>query len=183
MTKIELNPLTEIYLQCHEYVKEIIKQETGRYPGRYKRMEKVRINKFFETISYKAINRIDFAADTMSGLIVLHGLPNTNHRTTIFFMGIAFEQLGIDFPEYDIKKYRARWIRECNKYIKKSKRILKTRKEDIEYAEKHRNWTKDWLSEKVGTQSNSSGMMSRHLLATLRKTSSSNISSSVIVNK
>jgi len=56
-------------------------------------------------------------------------------------------------------------------------------KHDNKYKENHLKWTKDWLKDIVGTQSNSSGMMSRHLLATLEKTSSSSFSSSVIVKK
>ena len=183
MTKTELNPLTEIYLQCHEYVKEVKKQESGRYPGRYKRFEKVKINKYFDTISYKAINNLDFASETMSSLIVIHGLPNTNHRTTIYFTGVILKSLDIKFPNYVISKNKKKWINECNRYIRKSKRIIYTRKHDDKYKEKHLKWTKDWLRNIVGTQSNSSGMMSRHSLARLKKISSSLDFSSVIVKK
>ena len=183
MTKTELNPLTEIYLQCHEAVKEIIKEEKGRYPGNYKRFEKAKINKFFDTISYKAINKLEFTSETISGLIVLHGLPNTNHRTTLSFIGMILKSLDMKFPNYDIRKNKKKWVNECNRYIRKSKRIIYTRKHDDRYKEKHLKWTKDWLSEIIGDQSNSSGMMSRHSLITLKKISSSLDFSSVIVKK
>ena len=183
MTKIKLNPLTEIYLQCHEAVKEIIKEETGRYPGKYKRFEKAKINKYFDIISYKAINKLEFASETMSGLIVLHGLPNTNHRSTITFINVILKALDIKFPNYVINKNKKKWINECNSYIRKSKRIIYTRKHDDKYKEKHLKWTKDWLKEIIGDQSNSSGMMSRKSLITLKKISSSLDFSSVIINK
>ena len=183
MAEKKLNPLTEIYLQCHEYVKEVKKQESGRYPGKYKRFEKVKIDKYFDTLSYKAINNLDFASETMSNLIVIHGLPNTNHRSTIVFIGVVLKALDIKFPNYDIKKNRKKWISECNRYIRKSKRILYSRKEDNNYKEKHLKWTKDWLSDITRDQSNSSGMMSRKSLTTLKKISSSLDFSSVITNK
>ena len=124
VAKTKLNPLMEIYLQCHEYVRAVKKQESGRYPGKYKRFEKVKINKYFDTISYKAINNLDFASETMSNLIVIHGLPNANHRSTIVFIGVVLRALDIAFPNYDVKKYKKRWVGECNRYIRKSKRIL-----------------------------------------------------------
>ena len=109
----------------------------------------------------------------MSGLIVTHGLPNANHRTTIFFLSIIFRYLGIKFPNYNSQKYKKKWIDECNRYIKKSKRILYKRKENKNYKEKHKEWTRKWLTEVIGDQSKSSGMMSRHLLNSLKKIPSS----------
>jgi hypothetical protein len=120
----------------------------------------------------------------MSNLLVMHGLPNTNHRSTILFIGVIFEDLNIRFPPYKLdSKNKKRWIDDCNRYIAKSKRILYTRKKNKDYGKKHQKWTKEWLTDTIGDQSNSSGMMSRNLLTTLRKTSSSGDFSSVIVKK
>lgn len=183
MAKKDLDPLTELYIQCHYAVNDIIKTETGRYPRKYKRFELSKINKYFLTLPYKSTPNIDFASEIMSKLIVLHGLPNTNHRTTILFIAVVFETLDIRFPNYDSKKHRKRWINDCNRYIVKSKRILYTRKTSTTYRERHQNWTKEWLAQATGDQSNSSGMMSRKSLTTLRKISSSLGASSVIIKK
>ena len=183
MNKKEFNELTLLYFDCHSAIKEIIKESSGRYPRNYKRFEKKRINKFLSNIPYKARSITDFSTDLMSGLIVNHGLPNTNHRTTIFFISIILRNLKIKFPHYDSKKYKKKWIDECNRYISKSKRILYQRKKDKNYREKHRKWTKDWLTEAIGNQSISSGMMSRHRLNSLKKISSSDGLSSVIIKK
>ena len=86
MSKNEFDELTKLYFNCHNAISEIIKESTGRYPRNYKKFEKKRINKLFENISYKAKNILDFSSDLMSELIAIHGLPNTNHRTTIFFI-------------------------------------------------------------------------------------------------
>lgn len=183
MKNNDLDHLTELYLQCNHTVNEIIKSETGRYPGNYKRMEIAKLNKYFLTISYKATTNFDFAAEVMSSLIVLHGLPNTNHRSTILFTAMVFEVQEIKFPHYGSRTNKKRWIDDCNRYITKSKRILYSRRKDSDYKQKHLEWTKEWLAEAIGTQSNSSGMMSRKSLTTLRKSSASWDVSSVIVKK
>ena len=183
MNKKEFDDLTKLYFNCHNAISEIIKEDTGRYPKNYKKFEKKRINKFFENISYKAKNILDFSSDLMSELIAIHGLPNTNHRTTIFFISIILRKLGIKFPNYDSRKYKNKWIEDCNRYIAKSKRILYTRKKDKDYKRKHKEWTKIWLSEVIGAQSKSSGMMSRHLLNSFKKISSSDDLTSVIIKK
>jgi len=181
--KQNLDPLTELYLQCNNTVNDIIKSETGRYPGDYKRLEISKLDKYFNTLSYKATTNFDFAADVMSSLIVLHCLPNTNHRSTLLFTAMILEIQEIRFPHYGSKGNKKRWIDDCNRYIAKSKRILYSRKKDSEYKQKHLEWTKEWLAQAIGTQSNSSGMMSRKSLTTLRKISSSFGTSSVIVKK
>jgi len=181
MTDNEFNELTLLYFDCHGVIKEIIKEHMGRYPRKYKRFERKRIEKIFRNVSYKRRTITDFSVELMSNLIVTHGLPNTNHRTTIFFISIILRELGIKFPDYDSQKNKKKWIDECNRYISKSKRILYRRKVDPNYAIKHKAWTKEWLTGVIGNQSNSSGMMSRHLLNSLKKISSSRESSSVIV--
>jgi prophage maintenance system killer protein len=180
---MDLDPLTKAYLKCHETVREIIKSHTGRHPKRYKRLEMRKLDKYFHNIQYKSQNILAFGAQTMSDLIVGHALPNANHRTTILFMALFFESIDIRFPGYDTRANRERWIRECNEYIAKSKRILHSRRHDQRYGKKHMEMTKSWLSEVVGDQSNSSGMMSRKSLTTLRKSSASWNVSSVIVKK
>ena len=183
MAKLESNPLTELYLDCNSVVKEIILAEKGRYPREYKRLEKAKLNKYFTTLSYKSTTNIDFASEVLSSLIVLHGLPNTNHRSSIMFTAIILEMLEIKFPHYGSKPNKQRWIDDCNRYITKSKRILYSRKRDPDYKQKHLKWTKEWMAEAVGNQSMSSGMMSRKSLTTLRNISSPLRSSSVIVKK
>ena len=116
--------LTELYLNCHEAVREIIKEKTGEYPKDYKKYEKERIEKFFETIPYKGKNILDFISNMMSELIVTHGLSNTNHRTTILFIGVLLDELDIQFPNFDITDEKERWIEDCNRYIDGSKAIL-----------------------------------------------------------
>jgi hypothetical protein len=183
VVKPELDQLTEMYIKCHFIVNEIIKTDTGRYPRKYKKLELPSINKYFINLPYKSMTNFDFGAEVMSGLIVIHGLPNTNHRTTILFIAVVFEALDIRFPDYDRRKYKKRWIDECNEYIAKSKRILYAREKNADYKQTHLKWTKEWLRKVIGAQSNSSGMMSRKSLTTLRKISSSGDFSSVIMRK
>ncbi len=117
----------------------------------------------------------------MSELIVTHGLPNTNHRTTILFTSIILKEIVIDFPFYDSVIERERWINDCNRFIEGLKKILAKRKNDPKYKEEHMKWTKKWLTEVTDIQSLSSGMMSFHLLTSLRKIpSSEGLLSSVI---
>ncbi len=173
--------LTELYLNCHEAVREIIRERTGKYPVDYKKYEKGRIDNFFKNIPYKGKNYLDFISVLMSELIVTHGLPNTNHRTTILFTSIILKEIVIDFPFYDSVIERERWINDCNRFIEGSKKILAKRKIDPTYKEEHMKWTKKWLTEVTDIQSLSSGMMSFHLLTSLRKIpSSKGLLSSVI---
>ena len=182
MKSMTFDELTILYLNCHEAVIEIIKENTGKYPTDYKKFEKEKIDRFFKTIPYKGKNLLDFISNMMSELIVRHGLPNTNHRTTILFIGVILDELDIPFPDYDIAVEKDRWIEDCNRYIDGSKAILKNRKTDEYYASKHLEWTRKWLTEVTDDQSLSSGMMSFHLLTTLRKvlSSSDRLLSSVI---
>jgi prophage maintenance system killer protein len=178
-----MNELAEAYLKCHEIVREIIREDTGHYPRNYKRLEKGKIDKFFRNVPYKSKSVLAFGAETMSGLIVAHALPNANHRSTILFTALFFEMCGVRFPCYDTRKKRDQWIRDCNRYIADSKRILYARKRDPRYRGKHLELTRMWLENIIGGQSKSSGMMSRKSLTTLRKRSSSWDLSSVIVKK
>jgi prophage maintenance system killer protein len=180
---VTMDPLAEAYLNCYEIVRETIKASRGRYPSNYKRFEKTKIDKYFKNVPYKCKNIITFGSDMMSTLIVNHALPNANHRTTILFMALYFESYGIHFPCYDKIQKRDAWIKDCNRYIAASKRILYSRKKDGHYREKHLKMTLEWLQEIVGDQSNSSGMMSRKSLTILKKKSSSWCVSSVIVKK
>ena len=183
MAESEIDLLTELYLRCNFVVRETVKADTGRYPRDYKQLELAKLNRYFTTISYKSTTNLDFTSEVMSNLIVLHGLPNTNHRSTILFTALIFEVQGIRFPYYGSKAYKRQWIDDCNKYITRSKRILYSRKVDTEYKQKHLKWTKEWLIQVVGNQSNNSGMMSRKALTTLKNISSSLSSHSVIVNE
>ncbi|MFW3146775.1 MAG: hypothetical protein ACMUIE_08195 [Thermoplasmatota archaeon] len=173
--------LTELYLNCHEAVREIIKEKTGKYPIDYKKFEKERIDRFFKNIPYKGKNYLEFISILMSDLIVTHGLPNTNHRTTILFTSIILKELEIDFPYYDSVIERERWIDDCNRFIEGSKKILSKRKSNPMYNKEHLKWTRKWLTKVTDAQSLSSGMMSFHLLTSLRKIpSSEGLLSSVI---
>ena len=127
------------------------------------------------------MNVLDFTALLMSDLIVTHGLSNTNHRTTIMFISVLQRKLEVDFPFYDSEKEMKRWIEDCNRYISGSKEILHMRKKDPDYRKRHLNLTREWLKEVIGDQSSSSGMISLHRLNSLRKMSSSDFFSSVII--
>ena len=133
----------------------------------------MRIDRLLTNIAYKGKNYLDFTSTLMSDLIVTHGLSNTNHRTTILFTSILLKEMKMDFPNYDSSKERDRWIDECNRLIEGSKKILSKRKNDPDYKMKHFEWTRKWLTEVTDNQSMSSGMMSFHLLTSLRKVSSS----------
>jgi hypothetical protein len=181
MISMTFDELTVLYLNCHEAVREIIKENTGEYPTDYKKYEKNRIDKFFKNLPYKGKNILEFTSILMSELIVTHGLSNTNHRTTILFISIVLREFKISFPNYDSSIQKERWIDDCNRFIRGSKKILSTRKTDKNYGSKHLEWTKKWITEVTDDQSISSGMMSFHLLTSLRKISSSeDLLSSVI---
>jgi hypothetical protein len=176
-----LDPLTILFLNCHQAVREIVKEKTGKYPKEYKKIEQEHINKFLTNISYKGKNYLDFISYMMSSLIVIHGLSNTNHRSTILFTSIILNEMGIKFPSYDSSEEKERWIIECNHFIEGSKKILNDRKKDPKYSERHLEWTKEWLGTVTDHQSISSGMMSFHLLSSLRKIPSSDLFSLSVI--
>ena len=151
----------------------MIKEKSGSYPQEYKKYELNRIDRLFTNIAYKGKNYLDFISTLVSYLIVTHGLTNTNHRTTIMFTSILLKKMKIDFPNYDSSQDPDRWIDDWNRFIEGSKKILSKRKSDPEYKSNHLEWTREWLREVTDYQSMSSGMMSFHLLTSLRKISSS----------
>ncbi len=129
--------LTRIYFEYHKAVVKIVEEERGHPPKQYKRMQLGRIKGLFQSIGLEGLTIIDQAMKILSGLIVCHGLPNTNHRTSFSFIEVFLDANGVQFPYY---RGRRDWIRryrlDGNRYIYDSKYILKLKAEQQEYRKR-----------------------------------------------
>ncbi len=129
MEESDSEKLVSIYLAYHRNVNLLIEKVTGEKPKPYKELEQGKLERMFQCLPQSCDNIIDFCSRIMSNLLRMHALPNTNHRTTIYFIQGILKANEINFPEYDYNENRNRWWDDCNRYICESKYFLKlTRK-------------------------------------------------------
>ena len=140
--------LTEKYLESYIWVCDEVKKQTGEYPKKYKRFEKMRVIKYFNNIQHKGLNGFELITNMLSQLIVQHALPNTNHRSTLHFINRF-----LNVHNYDLNFNVGIQNNIFVDFIKGSKEILRQRKEDKNYAIKHIEYTEKWLEKVLGTQS------------------------------
>jgi len=148
------NELFNEYLNTYYWVQEEIKKQTGKYPANRKRLDKRRAQKLFNNIEYKRLNGFEFISRLLSSLLVKHSLPNTNHRTSLTFISGILKINGIDFGFIygkDTNKFNA--------FIHGSKKILKTRKTNKNYAQEHLQYVENQLNILLGNQSGKLAMI------------------------
>lgn len=141
--------LMELFISTHKSTIEEIKRVDGDFPEECKRFDKRHAEKFFLNLAHKNMNGFDFIAKLQSDLLVKHFLPNANHRTSLHFINgfLAFRNVEIKFEIGGKEKI-------VSDYFTESKAILRNRKKDGDYAEKHLNLTKKFLKKVLGeTQS------------------------------
>ncbi len=125
--------LTGLFLEYHKGVVVSVTKERGTPPRKYKPMQVGYARRLFQGIQLQGLTLLDQATKILSGLIVCHALPNTNHRTSIFLVQAFLEANGVTFPYYRGRRgYVRRFYLDTNPYIRDSKFILtlKVRQED-----------------------------------------------------
>ncbi len=131
--------LPALYLEYHKAVVLGVTEERGSPPRRYKSLEIGKLKRFFDGLRNQGRSLLDQSSELLSGLIVCHALPNTNHRTSLFFVQAFLEANGVRFPHY-----RGRWDEERRfrldgtEYIRDSKYLLNLKVDQERYAQRHR---------------------------------------------
>jgi prophage maintenance system killer protein len=129
------------YLNAYRLMQDQILQATGTLPEPYKELEKDVLQKFFEEMATETCDGLEFNAKLLSGLIVNQALPNTNHRTSIYFSASLLRKHGFVINLLG----SANDIRE---YFLDSKHILKKGKK--EYRKLHYEDTRQILMKMLG---------------------------------
>lgn len=136
------------FLNTYELVVNEIENATGKTPEPYKDLEINLLEHFFTQMVNDTGNGLDFMTKMLSGLIVSQALPNTNHRTSTYFVSSLLKQHGLNM---DITK-NANIIRE---YYFDSKHILHKGRRD--YRKKHLEISRQFIIDVLGA--NQSGKL------------------------
>jgi prophage maintenance system killer protein len=141
------------YLNAYRLVQDEILLTMGALPEPYKELEKDILQRFFfEDVLVETCDGLEFCTKLLSGLIVNQALPNTNHRTSTYFLVSLLRQHGINVDLL----HNANEIRE---YFLDSKHILKKGKRDFKKI--HYENTRQFLVRIMGPdQSGKLGNMS-----------------------
>lgn len=127
--------LTDLYLEYHKAVVLQVTKERGSPPRRYKGLEFGNLKRFFDGIRNEGQSLLEQGARLLSGLIVTHALPNTNHRTSLFFVQAFLEANGVRFPHYRARRDADRRFRlDGTEYIRDSKYLLNLKVDQDKYA-------------------------------------------------
>lgn len=129
------------YLKAYKLVQDEILQTMGTLPEPYKELEKNVLQRFFEEIILETGDGLEFIAKLLSGLIINQALPNTNHRTSTYFIVSLLKQHGINIDLV----HNAVNIRE---YFLDSKHIMKKGKRDFQRI--HYENTRQFLVKVLG---------------------------------
>ena len=122
-----------------------IEAKTGQRPKAYKKMEMDRLIKIFNSLERKQMDGFHFMSYVLSTLIVEQALPNTNHRTTLTFIGIWFDTQGYNF-KFELERHN----RRMTKYILDSKVLIENRGTDKKYRAKHLEISEQFMEEFLG---------------------------------
>ncbi len=130
--------LTDLFLKYHKAVVVSATKLRGFAPRKYKKMQLGYARRFFQGVRLQGLTLLDQATEILSGLIVCHALPNTNHRTSIFFVQAFLEANGVTFPYYlgrrgDIRKFTL----DTNPYFLDSKFIINLKFRQKHYAQRY----------------------------------------------
>lgn len=91
----------------------------------YKPLNKTAIADAIESVTWRQ-SVVEVASELLSNLILSHGLPNANHRTSIAFLDLYFNSLDdIRQPETGTEGEWANW---ANDFIRRSKCYLTCRR-------------------------------------------------------
>lgn len=130
--------LTDLYLEYHKAVVLQVTEERGSPPRRYKPLEVGKLRRFFDWLRIEGQALLDQGSRLLSGLIVCHALPNTNHRTSLFFVQAFLEANGVRFPHYRRKRDAERRFRlDGTEYIRDSKFLLNLKIDQAKFARRY----------------------------------------------
>ncbi len=130
--------LTNLYLEYHKAIVQQTKEERGSPPKPYKKMQLGWVRRLFQSIRLDGLTLIDQAMKILSGLVVCHALPNTNHRTSVFFVQAFLDANGVRFPHYRGRRSHQRRTRlDMNEYIRDSKYLLNLKIKQNHYVRRY----------------------------------------------
>ena len=129
-------------MALYRELKARYEKETGMPVKEYKRLEPEKIRRFFRDFSGWRCSLFNAGALMLSKLLIIHPLPNMNHRTAITWTILFFERNRIRFPSYKVEDEKARYKEDCVGYINESKGFIRA----IPKAKaKHLEMTKTWV--------------------------------------
>lgn len=130
--------LADLYLEYHKAVVLQVTEDRGSPPRRYKRLEIGKLRRFFAGLRIEDLPLFDQGMRLLSGFIVCHALPNTNHRTSLFFVQAFLEANGVRFPHYRRERDAERRFRlDGTEYIRDSKFLLNLKMDQERYARRY----------------------------------------------
>lgn len=130
--------LTNLFLEYHKGVVVTVTKERGTAPRKYKPMQLGYARRLFQGIQLQGLTLLDQATKILSGLIVCHALPNTNHRTSVYFVQGFLGANGVTFPYYHGRRgHVRRFYLDTNPYILDSKFIINLKARQKHYALRH----------------------------------------------
>lgn len=130
--------LVDLYLEYHKAVVLRVTEERGSPPRRYKSLEIGKLRRFFDGLRIENRSLLEQGTRLLSGLIVCHALPNTNHRTSLFFVQAFLEANRVRFPHYRGERDAERRFRlDGTEYIRDSKFLLNLKMNQVRYARRY----------------------------------------------
>jgi prophage maintenance system killer protein len=163
ITSNEAEHLTALYISLYHELRARYEKETGVPVKEYKRLEPDKLRRFFLDFSQWRASMYNAGALMISKLLVIHPLPNMNHRTAIMWTILFFRANGIAFPCYNVDLEKDKYKSDCVSYIEQSKPLIKARPKS---RAAHLEMTKGWVRELIGTKVQSGRLASISPVAT-----------------
>ena len=160
----ETECLTALYIALYHELKARYENETGMPVKEYKRLEPEKIRRFFREFSGWRCSLFNAGALMLSKLLVIHPLPNMNHRTAITWTILFFERNDVRYPSYKVENEKERYKDDCVGYIDESKTFIRAKPKA---KAKHLEMTKDWVKRMAGVPVQSGRLASISPVATL----------------
>ena len=134
--------MVQQFLNTYELVMNEIRQVAGKTPEPYKDLEINVLELFFSEMVHETANGLDFISKMLSGLIVNQALPNTNHRTSTYYITSILKQHGLNIDS-------TKNVNIIREYYFDSKHILHKGRHD--YKEKHLEASRQFIINILGT--------------------------------
>lgn len=148
----------EKFLEYFRSLRDAYEAETGHEIRDYKPLESDRLLQVFDDLATLKTQGLDFLAEMLHRLVWAQCLGNANHPPTILFLQGFMDQEGVAFPslgdEVDAQEH---FHNDVNRFSDVSHRILDRQSEfgfgPRQLEDQHREWSRRWLEELLGTQS------------------------------
>jgi prophage maintenance system killer protein len=147
ITTEEAERLTLLYISLYYELRKRYEAETGIPVKEYKRLEPEKIRRFFREFSTWRASVYNAASLMISKLLVIHPLPNMNHRTSITWTILFFRANDVVFPRYDVVQEKERYKSDCVQLIERSKPLLRAKPKK---RDEHLRMSKEWIKAMLG---------------------------------